>query len=95
MSKAAQFTSWTIIDSGLGKFSTGFNLWETKALVQELARRGETVRILSHRNVPAKEEFAGAEVVPTFALSIYETVSTDPEPRRDAERGGGEKSLPL
>ncbi len=79
MSKAQRFTSWTIIDSGLGKFSTGFNYWETKALVQELVRRGEAVRILSHRNAPPIEAFADAEIVPTFSLSTYDKVSTDPQ----------------
>ena len=79
MPKAPRFTSWTIIDGGLGKFSTGFNLWETKALVQELVRRGETVRILSHRNAPPQEAFADAEIVPTFSLSTYDKVSTDPQ----------------
>src|SRR5688500_15118152 len=79
MSKAQRFTSWTIIDAGLGKFSTGFNLWETRSLVQELARRGEAVRILSHRNAPPIEAFAGAEMVPTFSLSTYDRVVAEPQ----------------
>lgn len=79
MPKAQRFTSWIIVDSGLGKFSTGFNLWETKALVQDLVRRGETVRLVSHRNGPPQEAFAGAEIVPTFPLSAYEKVSNDPQ----------------
>jgi len=79
MSNAQRFTSWTIIDGGLGKFSTGFNLWETKALAQELMRRGEAVRILTHRNAPPSETFADAEIVPTFVLSTYDKVSIDPQ----------------
>ena len=79
MSETQRFTSWTIIDGGLGSFSTGFNWWETKTLVQELVRRGEAVRIVSHRNAPSIEAFGGAEIVPTFSISTYETVSTDPQ----------------
>jgi hypothetical protein len=37
------------------------------------------VRILSHRNPPPIEAFAGAEIVPTFSLSTYDKVSTDPQ----------------
>ena len=47
--------------------------------MQELVRRGEAVRILSHRNAPPKEAFADAEIVPTFSLSTYDKVSTDPQ----------------
>ena len=79
MAEAQRFTSWTIIDSGLRKVSTGFNWWETKALAQDLARRGETVRIVCHRDAPPSEAFAGAEIVPTFALSTYDKVSADPQ----------------
>jgi hypothetical protein len=79
MAEAQAFTSWTIIDSGLRRVSNGFNWWETKALAQDLMRRGEAVRILTHRDAPPPDAFAGAEIVPTFALSTYDTVSADPQ----------------
>ena len=79
MSKARRFTSWTIIDSGLGKFSTGFNLWETKALAQELVRRGEAVRILTPSQCAAHGGVRGRrDRSDVLAIDIREGVDRSP-----------------
>jgi hypothetical protein len=77
MSDKHTFKSWNIIDCGLDKHSTGSHYWETSALAHELVRRGETVRILSHRVAPPAKLCPGAVIVPTFQLSLYDVVSKD------------------
>lgn len=72
------FKSWNIVDSGLNANAAGHHFWEAKTLADELVRRGETVRIFSHRNGPAAEQFAGAQVIPTFSLFLYNKISKDP-----------------
>jgi glycosyltransferase involved in cell wall biosynthesis len=71
------FKAWNIVDAGLAQGSTGHNYWETKALADELLKRGVEVRIFSHKNAP-KERFPGVQVHPTFSLFLYTQVSTDP-----------------
>jgi hypothetical protein len=73
------FKVWNIVDCALRRSSPGHHQWETKALVHELVRRGDTVRLFTHREAPAQEQFPGAEIVPTFSLSIYNIVSNDPK----------------
>lgn len=77
MADTSRFQAWNIIDCGLDKNSTGSHYWETSALAHELIRRGETVRILSHRNAPGAELCPEAAIVPTFQLSLYDVVSND------------------
>jgi hypothetical protein len=71
MSNKGQFKTWNILDCGLGMRSTGFNYWETKALADELTRRGETPRIFCQRVPPSAEQFPELRVIPTFSVSLY------------------------
>jgi glycosyltransferase involved in cell wall biosynthesis len=71
------FRSWNIIDAGLYAGSSGHHFWETKALADELLRRGVDVRVFSHKKAPI-ERFPGVRVYPTFSLFFYMHVSNDP-----------------
>jgi hypothetical protein len=78
MSRERRFRAWNILDSALHRGGKGHHYWEAKTLVEELRSRGETVRIFSHRNAPAAEEFPGVEIIPTFSLNLWDSVSKDP-----------------
>jgi hypothetical protein len=71
------FASWNIFDSALIKNANGHHYWETKGLVDELVRRGENVRLFSHRFVPTTEEFPGILITPVFSLFLYQSISDD------------------
>jgi hypothetical protein len=73
-----RFKSWNIFDCGLTKVANGHHYWETKAFVDELLSRGETVRVFSHRVAPSADRFSGVPVTPLFSLFLYESVSDDP-----------------
>ena len=78
MTTERRFKSWNIFDSGLNSAARGHNYWETKGLVDELMRRGETVRLFSHVNAPPAELFPEVRLVPTFSQFLYKTFSNDP-----------------
>src|SRR5262245_53771343 len=78
MSGSRRFKSWNIFDSALIENAGGHHYWETKGLVDELLRRGETVRLFSNRQGPSAEHFSGVQVVPTFSLFPYASLSDDP-----------------
>jgi hypothetical protein len=78
MPSRQRFKTWNIFDSALNSQANGHHYWEAKALVDELVRRGETVRLFTHRDAPAAEQFPGAEIVPTFSLRMWDSVSGDP-----------------
>jgi hypothetical protein len=77
MAAARRFKSWNILDSALIKNANGHHYWENRGLADELLRRGETVRLISHRDAPTAEEFPGVPIVPVFSLFLYESVSKD------------------
>ena len=52
MAEGRRFKSWNILDSALIKNANGHYYGENKGLVDELLRRGETVRLFSHNNAP-------------------------------------------
>jgi len=78
MASERRFKSWNVFDCGLVKDSTGHHLWETKALVEELTRRGDVVRLFTYKIAPDPEEFCGVAVTPTFSLFLYQSISNDP-----------------
>jgi hypothetical protein len=78
MPSRQRFKTWNIFDSALDRQANGHHHWEAKALVDELVRRGETVRLFSHQDAPAAEQFSGGEIVPTFSLSSWTNASSDP-----------------
>ena len=78
MSSRRQFKTWNIFDSALIKNANGHHYWETKGLVDELMRRGETVRLFSHRIAPTADEFPGVAISPAFSLYLYRSISNDP-----------------
>ena len=73
MSNEHRFKAWNILDTALNRQSNGHHYWEAKALVDELLHRGEKVRLFTHRNAPAAERFPGVEIVPTFALDLWDS----------------------
>lgn len=73
-----RFKTWNIFDGALVNNANGHHYWETKGLVDELIRRGETVRLFSHLQAPTKEEFPGAAIMPAFSLFLYQIISKDP-----------------
>jgi hypothetical protein len=77
VSRDQPFESWNILDCGLDANSTGSHYWETKTLARELVRQGNTVRIFTHRTAPSADLCAGAEIIPTFSLSMYAAASND------------------
>jgi hypothetical protein len=78
MLSSRRFKTWNIFDGALINNANGHHYWETRGLVDELIRRGETVRLFSHLQAPAAEEFPGAAIVPAFSLFLYQNVSNDP-----------------
>ncbi len=74
----SRFKAWNIFDSALVKNANGHHYWETSAIVDELVRRGETVRLFTHRDAPGVEQFSRAEIVPTFSLNLWDQISEDP-----------------
>jgi hypothetical protein len=78
MSVRRRFKTWNIFDSALIDNANGHHYWETKALVDELVRRGETVRLFSHLSAPPAEQFPGVPITPVFSLFLYGYVSNDP-----------------
>jgi len=72
-----RFKTWNIFDSALFSNAYGHHYWETKALAEELVRRGETVRLFSHVKAPTQTQFPGAEIIPVFSLYLYANVSDD------------------
>lgn len=75
------FKAWNILDGGLNRQANGHHYWDAKALVGELGRRGETVRLFSHKDAPAAEHFSPAEIMPTFSLNVWTNPSSDPRLR--------------
>jgi glycosyltransferase involved in cell wall biosynthesis len=78
MSSERRYKAWNILDTALRRGANGHHYWEAKALVDELRDRGETVRLFTHRNAPAAEQFPGVEIIPTFSLGLWDSVSKDP-----------------
>ncbi len=78
MNNERRFRAWNIFDTALNREANGHHYWEAKSLVDELRSRGETVRLFTHRNAPAQEQFPGVEIVPTFSLTLWESASNDP-----------------
>lgn len=75
---ARRFKSWNIFDCGLVDIASGHHHWETKAFVQEIMRRGESVRLFTHKTAPQPKDFFDVPVTPTFSLTLYQSVSDDP-----------------
>ena len=73
----AAFGTWNFFDGALESRSSGHHFSETKALSDELVRRGKTVRLYCYRDPPAGR-FPGAETIPTFSVSPYISLSNDP-----------------
>ncbi len=82
MAGKRSFKSWNIFDSALIKNANGHHYWETKGFVDELLRRGESVRLFSHKHAPGGDEFPGVEIIPVFSLFLYFSVSDDPRWRK-------------
>jgi len=78
MDNERRFKAWNIADPALNREANGHHYWEAKSLVDELRSRGETVRLFSHRDAPAAEQFPGVEIIPTFSLHPLSNVSNDP-----------------
>ena len=78
MDNERRFRAWNIVDPALNRGSNGHHYWEAKALVDELRSRGEFVRLFSHRDAPAADRFPGVEIIPTFSLNPWDSVSNDP-----------------
>jgi len=78
MFSSRRFKTWNIFDSALIKNANGHHYWETKGLADELMRRGETVRLFSHRIAPTADEFPGVLISPVFSLYLYRSISNDP-----------------
>jgi hypothetical protein len=78
MNRERRFKVWNIFDTALTQDANGHHYWEARSLVDELRSRGETVRLFSHRNAPAQEKFPGVEIIPTFSLTPWDSVSNDP-----------------
>ena len=79
MSVRQRFKTWNICDSALIHNASGHHYWETKGFVDEIVRRGETVRLFGHRAAPpTAAEFPGAQIVPLFSLFLYQRISDDP-----------------
>ena len=78
MADERRFKAWNILDPALNRGSNGHHYWEAKALVDELRNRGETVRLFSHRDAPAADRFPGVEIVPTFSVNPWDSLSNDP-----------------
>jgi hypothetical protein len=78
MSRARPPNTWNILDCGLARGVTGHHFWETKALTDELVRRGNTVRVFSTMKAPDPAHFAGVEIIPTFTMFLYQKIPSDP-----------------
>jgi hypothetical protein len=78
MSTTRPIKAWNILDCGLSRGVTGHHHWEAKALTDELVRRGHEVRLFTQLNAPDAAQFAGAELIPTFAMFLYQEISNDP-----------------
>ena len=78
MDNEPRFRAWNVIDPALNRGSNGHHYWEAKALVDELRSRGETVRLFSHRDAPEAGRLPGAEVIPTFSVNPWDSLSNDP-----------------
>jgi glycosyltransferase involved in cell wall biosynthesis len=65
------FRTWNIVDHHLEANDTGHTYWETKAIADELLRRGASVRIFSEKCAPAAGRFPGSRVYPTFSGHFY------------------------
>ena len=77
MTSGRRFATWNILDSAVVRNPNGHHYWENKELIDELLRRGETVRLVSHLAAPSPEQFSGVRVIPAFSLFPYHTVSDD------------------
>lgn len=77
MAGKRSFKSWNIFDSALIKNANGHHYWENRGLADELLRRREIVRLLSHKDAPTAEEFPGVPIVPVFSLFLYQSISDD------------------
>ena len=77
MDNERRFKAWNIADPALNREANGHHYWEAKSLVDELRSRGETVRLFSHRDAPAAEQFPGVEIIPTFSLHPLSNVTRD------------------
>jgi hypothetical protein len=78
MTTARPIKAWNILDCALSRGVSGHHYWEAKALVDELVRRGEKVRLFTNLNAPDASQYPGAELIPTFAMFLYQEVSNDP-----------------
>ena len=78
MSKARPIKAWNILDCALSRGVSGHHHWEAKAFVDELVRRGEKVRLFTNLNAPDAAQYPGAELIPTFAMFLYQDISNDP-----------------
>ena len=78
MSRARPPKTWNILDCGLARGVTGHHFWETKALTDELVRRGNKVRLFSTVKAPDPAHYAGVEIIPTFSMFLYRGISNDP-----------------
>jgi hypothetical protein len=78
MTKARPIKAWNILDCALSRGVSGHHHWEARAFVDELVRRGETVRLFTNLNAPEATQYPGAELIPTFAMFLYQEVSNDP-----------------
>jgi hypothetical protein len=78
MSTARPTKAWNILDCGLSWGVTGHHYWEARALAEELVRRGNKVRLFSTMKALEPAHFPGAEIIPTFAMFLYQQISSDP-----------------
>jgi hypothetical protein len=78
MSTARPIKAWNVLDCGLSRGVTGHHHWEAKAFSDELVLRGNKLRLFTTVKAPDPAPYAGVEIIPTFSLFLYQTLSNDP-----------------